>query len=187
MPVISPCPITASRHSKQCLEYTHLHLLNPCFSPSFFCIYCYSPMPAPKILFTILFFFLKYAITVGCNFFFHVETTISIKQTNQPNPDGLLTLNCSNSNVIPDRKIVRNGWIDFGDMCTLRCGWMWTLESGSPPWVGSSAPALCSCSRKPDLTGTSISLHHSRIWGICSSSELYLEIWSWSNMDWSHT
>lgn len=57
MPVISPCPITASRHSKQCLEYTHLHLLNPCFSPSFFCIYCYSPMPAPKILFTILFLF----------------------------------------------------------------------------------------------------------------------------------
>lgn len=187
MPVISPCPITASRHSKQCLEYTHLHLLNPCFSPSFFCIYCYSPMPAPKILFTILFLFfwsMRAQWVVIFLIFFHMETTISIKQTNQPNPDGLLTLNCFNSNVIPDRKIVKNGHVWFGEYVHF---WIWTLECGSPLWVGSSAPALCSCSRKPDLTGTSISLHHSRIWGICSSSELYLEIWSWSNMDWSHT
>lgn len=43
--------------------------------------------------------------------FFQVERTTSIKQTNQPNLDGLLTLNCSN--VIPDGKIMRNGCIWF--------------------------------------------------------------------------
>lgn len=185
MPVIFPCPITASRHSKQCLEDTHLHLLNPCFSLSFFCIYCYSPMPAPKILLTIIFFFLKCVITVDCSFFFQVERTIPIKQTNQPNPNGLLTLYCFNSSVIPDGKIVRNRCICWG---VAESG-PWNLPLAAPHELAAlpQHSELCSCSRKPALTRTSISLHHSRIWGICSSSELYLEIWSWSNMDWSHT
>lgn len=76
--------------------------------------------------------------------FFHVKTTISRKQTNQPNLDGLLTLNCFSSNVIPDGKLVRNGCIWFWGYVHLEA-WL-SLDPGiclwQPPWVGSSVPAL---------------------------------------------
>lgn len=88
-------------------------------------------------------FFLKCAITMGRKFF-HVKTTISIKQTNQPNLDGLLTLNCFSSNVIPNGKLVRNGCIWFWGYVHLE-PWL-SLDPGiclwQPPWVGSSVPAL---------------------------------------------
>lgn len=140
MPVISPCPITASRHSKQCSKETHLHLLNPCFSLSFFCIYCYSPMPAPKILFTILFFSWSARLQWAANFFSRGNNNF-YKTNKLAKSQWLLTLNCFNSNIIPDGKILRSGCIWFWGYVHFEA-WL-SLDPGICLWQPPMSWQLC--------------------------------------------
>lgn len=67
-------------------------------------------MPASEIL-SLLFSFSGVWLQWVIIFFTWKQRFVKNKQTNQWNPDGLLTLNYLGSNVIPDGKIGRNGWI----------------------------------------------------------------------------